>query len=197
MSSVRADRFTALIDANVLAPVLKRNIVLSLAEEGFFRARWSTQILDETERTIAKLVEERRDDPAAHATDQRQRIERAFPDAVVEGYEPLIAGLELPDPDDRHVLAAAIRTAAAIIVTDNAKDFPDDVLATFDIQRVSTDDFVADIVDLDPVGSVAALRRMRERFKRPDIDADTLIRRIEAIGLTRTADLLLNESPNL
>ena len=194
---MRADRFTALVDANVLAGALTRNMILSLAEDGFFRARWSAEILDETERAIAKMVMGRVPDAVAHASEQRRRIERAFPDAEVEGYEPLVAGLTLPDENDRHVLAAAIRTAAAIIVTDNAKDFPDRVLASFDIQRIGTDDFIADVIDLDPVGSVAALRRMRQRFQRPEIDADHLVRRVEAIGLTRTANLLLGELPNL
>lgn len=194
---MRADRFTALVDANVLAGALTRNMIPSLAEDGFFRVRWSAEILDETERAIARMVAGRVADAPAHASEQRRRIERAFPDAEVEGYEPLVAGLTLPDENDRHVLAAAIRTAAAIIVTDDAKDFPDDALAPFDIQRIGTDDFVADVIDLDPVGSVAALRRMRRRFRRPEIDAERLVRRVEAIGLTRTANLLLGELPNL
>jgi predicted nucleic acid-binding protein len=194
---MRADRFTALVDANVLAGALTRNLILSLAEDGFFRVRWSAEILDESERAITKMVVGRHPDPSAHASEQRRRIERAFPDAEVEGYEPLVAGLTLPDENDRHVLAAAIRTAAAVIVTDNIKDFPNDTLALFDIQRIGADDFVADVIDLDPVGSVTALRRMRQRFQRPGIDAEHLVRRIEAIGLTRTANLLLNELPNL
>ena len=194
---MRADRFTALVDANVLAGALTRNMILSLAEDGFFRVRWSAEVLDETERAIAKMVMGKVADAATHALEQRRRIERAFPDAEVEGYEPLIAGLTLPDGNDRHVLAAAIRTAAAIIVTDNAKDFPDRVLASFDIQRIGMDDFITGVIDLDPVGSVAALRRMRQRFQRPEIDADHLVRRVEAIGLTRTANLLLRELPNL
>ena len=194
---MRADRFTALVDANVLAGALTRNMILSLAEDGFLRVRWSAEILDETERAIARMVAGRVPDAPAHASEQRRRIERAFPDAKVEGYEPLVAGLTLPDENDKYVLAAAIRTAAAIIVTDNARDFPDDALAPFDIQRIGTDDFVADVIDLDPVGSVAALRRMRQRFRRPEIDAEHLVRRVEAIGLTRTANLLLGELPNL
>ena len=194
---MRADRFTALVDANVLAGALTRNMILSLAEDGFFRMRWSVEILDETERAIAKMVAGKVADATVHAAEQRRRIERAFPEAEVEGHEPLIVSLTLPDQNDRHVLAAAIRTAAAIIVTDNTRDFPSDTLAPFDIQRVGTDDFIADVIDLDPVGSVAALRRMRQRFQRPEIDAQHLVRRVEAIGLTRTANLLLSELPNL
>lgn len=194
---MRADRFTALIDANVLAGALTRNLVLSLAEEGFYRARWSVDLLDETERAIAKITAGRVQDPDGMAAAQRRRIEAAFPEAVVEGFEPLIAGLELPYPNDHHVLAAAIRTGAALIVTDNAKDFPAEALDTFDIQQISTDDFIADIIDLDAVGLVSALRRMRQRFGNPQIDAPDLVRRIEAAGLTRTADLLLEELPNL
>lgn len=194
---MRADRFTALIDANVLARALPHNVILSLAEDGFYRARWSADILDETERAIGRLLRDRVGEPGALAKIQRERVEAAFPEALVEGYAPLIVGPELPDKKDRHVLAAAIRTAAALIVTDNAKDFPSEVLEQFDIQQIGTDDFVADIIDLDPVGSVSSLRRMRVRFATPAIDAADLVRRMEAAGMTRAADLLLDELPNL
>lgn len=187
-----------MIDASVLAGALKRNVVLSLAEAGFFRPRWSAQILDEVERAIGGILRRRDDaDPEGRAKRHRLQIEAAFPDACVDNFDSLIAGLTLPDPDDRHVLAAAIRTSASVLVTDNGKDFPTDVLQSFAIQRVDTDAFVADILDLDPVAAVSALRTMRKRFARPEIDAETLIRKLEAVGLTSTANLLLDEKPNL
>lgn len=195
---MRADRFTAVIDACVLAGALPRNVVLSLAEAGLYRARWSGRILDETERAIERMLSGRgKSDPAVRAARHRSAIERAFPEGAVEGFEDIERGLTLPDPDDRHVLAAAIKGGAQVIVTENAKDFPDDRLAPFGIARRSTDEFIADAIDLEQAAAVEALRRMRRRFKRPDLDPAMLIVRLEAAGLVQTADLLLGDVVNL
>src|SRR6056297_2095541 len=170
-----ADRFTALIDANVLACAMRRNLILSLAEAGFFRPRWSDRIMDETAGAIAKITK-----GGADTNKQRSAMERAFPEACVSGYAGLEAGLELPDPDDRHVLAAAITTSAQVIVTENLKDFPSEALVPFDIDAISADEFISDAIELDPLAAVVALRRMRERFKNPDMDAEALLQRIKA-----------------
>ena len=181
----RADRFTAVLDANVIAGGLTRNILLSLAEAGFYRPRWSVEILDEFYRYFVKRFEDKETGER-----QRQNMEIAFPEAMVEDYEQLTDALELPDPDDRHVLACAIQTKAAVIVTDNLKDFPDEILDKHDIVAISLDDFIADILDLAGVEAIAALRKMRERFQNPEIDADNLILRVEKLGLTDTANIL-------
>ena len=183
--SGRADRFTAVLDANVLAGALPRNILLSLAEAEFFRPRWSAEILDEFVRQF-----ERRFGDLEGAARQRRMMERAFPEALVTDHQGLIEVLELPDPDDRHVLAAALQTKAAVIVTENLRDFPVAVLARYDIEPVGLDDFIADILDLAGSDAVAALRLMRERFRQPSITAGMLIRKIEQLGLTQTADML-------
>ena len=86
-----ADRFTALIDANVLACAMRRNLILSLAEAGFFRPRWSDRIMDETAGAIAKITK-----GGADTNKQRSAMERAFPEACVSGYAGLEAGLEVP-----------------------------------------------------------------------------------------------------
>lgn len=183
--SERADRFTVVLDANVLAAGLGRNMLLSLAEAGLFRPRWTADILDETEGAISKIIK----DPEKAKT-QRQRIEEAFPEACISGHEVFVDGLQLKDPDDRHVVAAAIRTRAAIIVTENLKDFDPDVLDALDIECLSLDDFVADLIDLAGPEAVEALKVMRNRFKNPETTAEALIRRIEAKGYVHTANLL-------
>lgn len=180
-----ADRFTALIDANVLACGTRRNIILSLAEAGFFRPRWSDRILDETVGAIAKITK-----GGANIIKQRSAMERAFPEASVTGYSGLETGLELPDPDDRHVLAAAIATSAQVIVTENLKDFPSEHLAPFDIDAISADEFISDAIELDPLAAVAAMRKMRERFKNPEMDAEALLQLIKARKLFQTAETL-------
>jgi predicted nucleic acid-binding protein len=193
---MRADRFTALLDADVTAGALPRNVLLSLAEAGFFRPRWSAQILDETELAIAKILSDR-GDALEEAARQRARIERAFPEALVLNYEPLIKGIELPDPGDTHVVAAAVQTRASVIVTNNLKDFPDATLNPLGLQARSADNFIADIIDIYTPGAVAALRTMRQRFKRPELDAEALIRRFENAGLTQSANLLFAEIESL
>lgn len=141
--------------------------------------------MDETAGAIAKITK-----GGADTIKQRSAMERAFPEAYVTGYAGLEAGLELPDPDDRHVLAAAITTSAQVIVTENLKDFPSEALAPFDIDAIAADEFISDAIELDPLAAVVALRRMRERFKNPDMDAEALLQRIKARKLFQTAEIL-------
>ena len=119
-----ADRFTALIDACVLAGAFRRNLLLSLAEVGFFRPRWSARILDETQRAISRITKGQND-----GFRPRMQIESAFPEALVKGWEDIERSLNLPDPNDNRVLAAAIATSASVIVTDNIVDFPSSILS--------------------------------------------------------------------
>jgi len=103
----------------------------------------------------------------------------------------------LPDPGDAHVLAAALKTRAAIIVTDNLKDFPAEILGPLNLEARSADDFIADTIALDPGRAVAAVRTMRERFKRPEKTAEVLLLDMEAEGLTETVDVLRPHAASL
>ena len=183
--SRHADRFTALLDACVLGGALRRNMLLSLAEAGLFRPRWSSRILDETQKAITQITKGETD-----GSRQRAAIEAAFPEALVTGYEMFEDKLALPDPNDNHVLAAAIATSASVIVTDNLADFPSAVLDPHSIQAISADDFIADTIELDPSEAIMALRRMRERFKNPALDVATLIHKSEAQGLLQVATFM-------
>lgn len=180
-----ADRFTALIDACVLGGALRRNLLLSLADAGLFRPRWSVRILDETQKAISTITNGETD-----GSYQREAIEAAFPEAVVTGFEVIEKTLALPDPDDNHVLAAAIAISASVIITDNLSDFPADVLAPHEIDAISADDFIADTISLDPIEAIQTLKRMRERFKNPGLDVEALIRKAEAQGLLQVATLM-------
>ncbi|MWD29923.1 PIN domain-containing protein [Aquicoccus sp. SCR17] len=180
-----ADRFTALVDACVLAGALRRNMLLSLAEAGLFRPRWSARILDETQKAISEITK-----GATDGSKQRAAIEAAFPESLVTGYEVFEDKLELPDPDDNHVLAAAISTSAQVIVTDNLADFPSEALEPHAIDAISADDFIADTIELDPSEAILALRTMRERFKNPALDIAALIHKSEAQGLLQVATFM-------
>ncbi|MDE9452095.1 PIN domain-containing protein [Aliiroseovarius sp. Z3] len=180
-----ADRFTALLDACVLGGALRRNMLLSLAEAGLFRPRWSSRILDETQKAISEITK-----GATDGAPQRGAIEAAFPEALVTGYEVFEDKLDLPDPNDKHVLAAAISTSASVIVTDNLADFPADALMPHAIDAISADDFIADTIELDPSEAILALRRMRERFNNPALDVAALIHKAEAQGLLQVATIM-------
>jgi predicted nucleic acid-binding protein len=181
----RGDRFTALVDACVLGGALRRNLILSLAEAGLFRLRWSDAILVETERTIVKITE-----GAADTSRQRAAMVTAFPEAMVLHDRAVEERLVLPDPGDVHVLAAAIGAKADVIVTDNVKDFPVDVLEAWGIEAMTADAFIADCLDLDSAAGVVAIRRMRERLRRPELNADGLLRKMEGQGLVHAAAAL-------
>jgi predicted nucleic acid-binding protein len=112
---------SVLLDANVLYPAPIADLLLRLGELDLFQPRWSADILTEHRRTFLRL----RPDLGAAKVDRLLRaLERAFPDARIDDYEHLIARLVLPDPDDRHVLAAAIHGDCSVIVTANLADFP-------------------------------------------------------------------------
>lgn len=92
-------------------------------------------------------------------------MNRAFPDALVTGYEALIDEMT-NDPKDRHVLAAAVRGGAEVLVTENLRDFPPGTLSPYDLQVVSQDAFLLDQLDLRPAEVIDALRRQVSRYHR-------------------------------
>ena len=188
-----ANRFTIVVDACVLVRVLPRNIILSLAEAGLFRPRWSETILEEMERALRDKIYKGKDNAAELAATQRARISITFDEALAHDYKACLpVDIKLPDDNDRHVIAAAIKVGASVIVTDNVKDFPIDVLAPLDIEVKTADGFIADTLDL-PEGhreAVAAIRKMRERLKRPEITAKELLLRMEGNGLLDSANVL-------
>lgn len=189
-----ANRYTAFIDACTLASALRRNLLLTLAEAEFFRVRWSVPVLDETQRAIEKILADKgcdSNDAKDRAARARQSMEMAFEEALVEDFQDLLCACKgMPDPGDEHVLAAALKTQAATLVTENLKDFPDHILLPLNIEARAADAFIADTIALDPGRAVAAIRTMRLRLKRPEKTAETLLLDMEAAGLTETVDEL-------
>ena len=152
---------TAVYDANILYPAPLRDLFIRLAQAGLVRARWTETIHDEWIRNVLK------DNPqlsAERLARTRTLMNEAVRDCLVTGYEDLIESLSLPDPDDRHVLAAAIRAGAEVIVTYNLKDFPAETLARFDIEAQHPDDF---LVSLLGPGSGSGLLRPSTPAGRP------------------------------
>ncbi|MFD7023498.1 PIN domain-containing protein [Promicromonospora sukumoe] len=112
---------TVLYDANVLYPSTLRDVLIRVGLERLVTPRWTDQILDEVFRNLRA----NRPDLDPQRLDRtRALMNRAIPDVLVTGYEHHVDSLDLPDPGDRHVAAAAIEVRAEVIVTKNLKDFP-------------------------------------------------------------------------
>ena len=128
--------------------------------------------------------------PKDEAFKRTVKVNSAFPDALVENYEPLIDTLKLPDNKDRHVLAAAIKTNASLIVTNNLKDFPKDYLSSFGLSAKRADDFFTDIIDLNHEMSIKAFRNLVLVKKNPPYDEFEVLEIFRNNGLKDTADYL-------
>lgn len=156
--------FVAVFDACVLYRESLRNLLLRLALTGLFRARWTERIHDEW---IGALLRQRPDLTRDALDWTRNQMDLAIPDAIVSGYEGLADGLELPDEDDRHVLAASIRCGAGTIVTYNLKHFPDDVLGPLGITAQHPDQFIEHTFDLNPGSVIKAVQEHRASLRNP------------------------------
>jgi hypothetical protein len=153
-----------LYDACVLYPAPLRDLLMRLALTGLFRARWTEEIHDEWIRSV---LADRPDVTRESLVRCRELMDRHVPDCLVSGYEPLIPTLALPDPDDRHVLAAAIHGGAGAIVTFNLGDFPAPVLSQYNVEAVHPDEFVVRLWDESPESVLDAVRRQRAALRRP------------------------------
>ena len=187
-----ANRFVVVVDACSLFGALSRDTLLSLAEADLFRIRWTEKIVDETEKALDRSFSKRGDTSAAsNAKKQRTRMHKAFEEATVIVEECHMPPFEsLPDPDDSHVIGAAVACDASMIVTENIKDFPEDVLRPFGLEAKRADSFIADTIDLRPAQSIKALATMRRKYKNPELTAEKLLLLYESREFYETADLL-------
>jgi len=159
--------------------------LLWFAWEGLYVPKWTAKIHEEWDRAM-----KRKGVQPAERQKRCKAIDDAFPFARVINYEPLVERLELPDPDDRHVLAAAIKVNANLIVTNNLKDFPPKYLASLGLAAKSADDFLADIVDLDTDTAVAAFRKLVSYRRNPEMDEYQVLDAMRRNELADTADYL-------
>lgn len=157
--------FTALLDTNVLWPSLLRDFILSLGIEGLYRPVWSEAILEELEfHEAAKLVDRgsTREEAVVRAAYLVEQMRAAFADAIVAGWEGLEGTYGLPDPDDEHVLAAAIVGGAGAIVTYNLRDFPASRLPV-NVEILAPPVFAHTTVSLDPRRAMNAVKKISAR----------------------------------
>jgi len=181
-------RYTALLDACVLHPMAMADALMSLASAGLFAAKWTRKIESEW---IAS-IEQRRPDLKGRLGYRRDQMREAVPDWEVDerAWQAVAHGLTLPDPDDVHVLAAALAGHADCIVTANLRDFPVETVAPLGIEIIHPDQFVAAQWEIDPLTAITAFKRMRARWKKPQATAEDFAAALERGGMPATAQRL-------
>ena len=185
---IQFSKLTALLDACVLYPAPIRDLLLYLADTGLYMPKWTDIIHEEWTRN---LLLNRPDISVDQLLRTTRQMNRTFPDATVRHYETLINSINLPDPDDRHILAAAIRGQAHVIVTANLKDFPNDYLSQFDIEAQHPDEFITYLLDLNPEEVLQAFQAQVANLKNPPRIAQEVIQTLRKTGLGKTADGLM------
>ena len=189
--------FSALLDTCVLVPSRARDVLLEIASTGAFRPLWSSEVLAELDRTLRRLLGKRGVSPEeteAYLTRLFRQMETAFPDARVTEWESLVETIQLPDPDDRHVVAAARAGRADVIVTDNLGHFPPAALPA-PLMRQSLDDFLLDSLDLHPELVVSAVHAVAGRTGRsgPAMTAHDVAIYLQSHGMPAFGERLLAE----
>lgn len=182
---IHSVRFTCVLDTNVIMPIELRDLLFWFAHDDLYTPKWSKHIFEEWEDVMRK-----KDVSKEEIAKRIHWANLAFPDAMVKNYESLIENLTLPDPKDRHVLAAAIKTNANIIVTNNLKDFPEQYLATFGLSAKSADDFLTDTIDLNPEIAINSFRKLVLNRRNPALDEYQVLDALRRNGLIDTADYL-------
>ncbi|WP_433546866.1 PIN domain-containing protein [Streptomyces sp. CA-294286] len=168
------------LDTCVLYPHYLRDTLLGLAVAELYEPLWSADILEELRRNLAKRISEDRAKMLVEAMSQ------AFPYSAVTGYDSLVPVMR-NDAKDRHVLAAAVRGESHCVVTRNLRDFPGEATEPYDIEVLSPDDFLLDLLDLAPVRVMLVLREQVARYQREPKDLHGLLDRLAKGGAEQFA----------
>lgn len=177
-------RYSAFLDACVLVPVALADTLLRLAEAGLYRPLWSDRVLDEMVDAIGLIHPKL---AWGRARSRADAMQASFEDACVTDWEELVAGISLPDPDDRHVAAAALQGRADMVVTANVRDFPIEVLEPLGLEVQHPDEFLLNQLDLEPDLTIASLHRQAAATRRPVITTRVLLDHLARCGVPKFA----------
>jgi predicted nucleic acid-binding protein len=181
-------RTTAFLDACVLYSARLRDLMITLAVADCFRPRWSAQVHEEWMRAV---IARNPDITRKRLERTRRLMDAAVQDCLVVAFEHLIPALRLPDPQDVHVLAAAIRCRAELIVTFNLRHFPESALAIHKLRAIHPDEFILGLLTKDAPAVCAALRRLRLRLTSPVVTQAQYVKSLAGLGLPSTAATLM------
>ena len=176
-----------LYDACVLFPASLRDFLIELATTGLFEARWTDLIHEEW---IGNLLQQHADLSREKLEYTKAMINKAVLNSVITGFEARIEGLELPDKNDRHILAAAIHGQAGLIVTLNLRDFPASALESHGIRAVHPDEFILELMDMDLPRVLEALVTCQKRLKNPPRSMAAHLERLHKAGLVSASEQL-------
>lgn len=179
--------FTVVYDACVLYPNTLRDLLMELAVRDLYRAKWTAEIHDEWIRNLHKNKLQLTLEKLYRVRDLMNANVR---DCLVTDYEWLIDKLNLPDPNDRHVLAAAIKAKAEVIVTSNLKDFPQSELDKYNVEAQHQDTFITDLIDLYPVQVIEAVEKCHQRRKKPPCSFREYLMKLQKQELPNTVSMI-------
>ncbi len=181
-------RYTVVFDACVLYPMVMADAMMSLTVTGLFAAKWTRRIEDEWMQALTA----RRPDLQGRLGTRRDQMRAAAFDWEIEeaAWQPIAPSLALPDPDDTHVLAAAIAGHADCIITTNLRDFPIEITAPLGVEVLHPDPFIEAQWDLNPIVVLTAFKRMRARWQKPEASALEFAEAFERGGLPMAATRL-------
>ena len=181
-------RPVAVLDACVLYSIAVTDALISLGSRGLFRAKRTTRIESEWIRAI----ENRRPDLVGRLSTRRDAMQAAIVDWEVDdmAVEAISLDAELPDPDDAHVLAAAIGAQADVIVSFNVTDFPERVIDTYGLEVAHPDRFIVNLRESDTPLWIDTFASMKQRLRKPVLSSHEFAEAFERAGLPNTADAL-------
>lgn len=180
-------QFTVIYDSCVLYPAPLRDLLMRLAITDLYHAKWTQEIHKEWMRSLLK---NRPDLSAERLELVRARMDLHVRDCLVEGYEDLIDSIKLPDQNDRHVVAAAIKANAQTIVTYNLSDFPTSYLSKFEIDVQHPDEFLRHLLDLAPARVIATVQETRKSLQNPPKSSSEYLAILEKQSLPQTCGYL-------
>jgi PIN domain len=176
------------LDANVLYPAGLRDFLMRLTLQGLYHARWSDLVHEEWMQAVLRDFPDLIYQQLARTRDLMNRYAVG---SLVTGFKHRIEQLVgLPDPNDRHVLAAAIHCRAQLILTRNLRDFPASVLAEYGIRAEAPDPFIHGLLMAQPEGVIATARQHRANLKNPPKSVEEYLASLEQQGLHRTVAAL-------
>jgi predicted nucleic acid-binding protein len=178
--------FTVVFDSNILFSSRLTSLLMFLAMSGLFRARWSADIHREWMAAVSK----QREIPIEQLVPRKEAMDASVLDGCVTGYEDLIGALTLPDMNDRHILAVAIRCEASTIVTFNERDFPSTYIEKYGIHTRHPDDFILDVDGVDEGVLVDSAKVDLAHYQNPPLTVDEYIEGLRVTGIRKTAEYL-------
>jgi len=180
-------RFIVIYDSCVLYPASLRDLLMRLALTDLYQAKWTKDIHKEWMRNLLK---NRPDLTEKQLEQTRSKMDLHVRDCLVDGYEELIEGLRLPDPNDRHILAAAIKANAQTIVTYNLSDFPSSIVSKYEMDIQHPDEFLRNLLDLAPARVIRTVQETRLSLKNPPKNSGEYLAILEKQSLPQTVTYL-------